>query len=72
MSKDKHYARNTESGYKNHLEGLHDFRNNYSETTSTEATQGLSANQKPILKQRNERADLTGNCHIFLIGYFRS
>ena len=37
----------------------------YSETTSTGATRGLSANQKPILKQRNERADLTGNCLIF-------
>ena len=41
----------------------------YSKTTLTGATQGLSANQKPILKQRNELADLTGNCHIiFLIG----
>ena len=38
---------------------------NYSETTSTGATLGLSANQKPILKQRIEHADLTGNCHIF-------
>ena len=37
----------------------------YSEMTSTGATQELSANEKPILKQRNERADLTGNCLIF-------
>ena len=32
--------------------------------TSSGATRRLSANQKPILKQRNERADLTGNCLI--------
>ena len=42
----------------------------YSETTSTGATLGLSANQKPILKQRNERADLTGNCLIFRLVTF--
>ena len=40
----------------------------YSVTTSTGATRRLSANQKPILKQRNERVDLKGNYHIFLIG----
>ena len=42
--------------------------NIYSEMSSTGATRGLSANQSPILKQRNEHADLMGNCRIFLIG----
>ena len=37
----------------------------YSETTSTRATQGLSANQKQILKQRIEHVDHMGNCLIF-------
>ena len=35
--------------------------------TTTRATQGLSANQKSILKQRIERADLKGNCLIFFL-----
>ena len=30
----------------------------YSETTSTGGTRGLSANQKPILKQRDQRAEV--------------
>ena len=42
----------------------------YSETTSTGTIRGLSANQKPILKQRNERADLRGNCLIFRLVSF--
>ena len=42
----------------------------YSETTSTGATQGLSANQKLILKQRNECADLMGNCIIIRLVTF--
>ena len=37
----------------------------YSVTYSTGATWGLSANQNPILKQRNKRTGLTGNCLIF-------
>ena len=44
--------------------------NVYSEKTSTGATRGLSANQKPILKQRNERVDLSGNFHIFSLVTF--
>ena len=42
----------------------------YSEATSTGATRGLSANQKPILKQRIDHADLTGNCLILFIYWF--
>ena len=42
----------------------------YSETTSTGANRGLSANQKLILKQRIEHADLTGNCLIFRLVTF--
>ena len=38
--------------------------------TSTGDTRGFSANQKPILKQRNECADLTGNCPIFFLVSF--
>ena len=42
----------------------------YSEATSAGATRGLSANQKPIFKQRHERADYTGNCVIFRLVTF--
>ena len=37
---------------------------------SSGATQGLSANQKPILKQRIEHADITEKCLIFRLVTF--